>query len=169
MLIQSHILPNNIKKSVNTMLVASAILTGVAACTEKKPYVQMPKENVPEAVYNKLDSLSKESKKIINNPEYELYGKDTLELSKNFARKTDKFVNKMNDKAKMADEETVVGSRVTINYYSPGPKYQIEDIYDSNHTNHIGVIRAPKVLTTDSTDMYVPVEYYGMKNPNVDE
>ena len=45
----------------------------------------------------------------------------------------------------------------------PKTKY----VYAGEHINHKAVIKDPKIFTTDSTDMYIPVEYYGQINPKV--
>ena len=45
--------------------------------------------------------------------------------------------------------------------YYPQVRYK----YANEHVNQKAVVKDAKIFTTDSTDMYVPVEYYGQINP----
>ena len=42
---------------------------------------------------------------------------------------------------------------------------QVRTEYAKEHVNHRGIVKSAKFYTTDSTKVYLPVEYYGQINP----
>ncbi len=151
-------------------LAATTILTACVPSANKtlKP---LPENLIPERIEHKLDSLSKKTKEITNDTTYHFYGRDTLELNKNFADKTEKFLKSINKQAESKNKRVVVSKYTDLEPLYPWkpaspirvPKTKY--IYANEHINHKAVIKEPKIFTTDSTDMYVPVEYYGQINP----
>ena len=44
---------------------------------------------------------------------------------------------------------------------------QVRTKYADAHVNHRGIVQSAKFYTTDSTKVYLPVEYYGQINPEI--
>ena len=155
-----------INKITNCML-ASALITASASCS-KKPFKQMSKDKIPPIVERKIDSLAKQSEEILKDTTYKYFGKDTLCLSDTLAS-TRKLQNKMNKIAKEKDESVVVGSHLYMTPVCTGKSTTLIpqwcNDYAQAHINQKARIKETKIFTTDFTDMYVPVEYYGQINP----
>ena len=83
---------------INKLTGYLAVSTLLAACVSStnKTFKPLPENLIPEQIEHKVDSLSKETKKIINDTTYHFYGRDTLKLNKNFADKTEKFLKEIN-------------------------------------------------------------------------
>lgn len=109
----------------------------------------------------------------MNDTTYHFYGRDTLKLNKNFADKTEKFLKEINKQAKSNDKQVVVDKYTALEPLypwkpaSPMRVPKTKYVYAGEHINHKAVIKDSKIFTTDSTDMYIPVEYYGQINPKV--
>ena len=146
---------------INKLTGYLAVSTLLAACVSStnKTFKPLPENLIPEQIEHKVDSLSKETKKIMNDTTYHFYGRDTLKLNKNFADKTEKFLKEINNTALEPLYPWKPASPMRV----PKTKY----VYAGEHINHKAVIKDPKIFTTDSTDMYIPVEYYGQINPKV--
>lgn len=150
---------------------AAAVIATTSGCV-KKPYREMPKDSIPQGVEQKVDSLSKSSQRILNDTTYKYYGKDTLHL-RMMPDGTTTSVNELQDQinkiAKSNDERVVIGSYTAMipMYNGKSTTYypQVRHHYADKHMNQKAVVKDAKIFTTDSTDMYIPVEYYGQINP----
>lgn len=150
---------------------AAAVIATTSGCV-KKPYREMPKDSIPQGVEQKVDSLSKSSQKILNDTTYKYYGKDTLHLRMmpgGTATSIDELQKQINEAAKNSDKRVIVGSYTVMMplYNGKSTTYypQVRYKYAKEHVNQKAVVKDAKIFTTDSTDMYVPVEYYGQINP----
>lgn len=159
---------NNLSKIIGITAITSASI----GCT-RKPLSSMPEELISKEITQKMDSLSKETQKTLEDTTYKFYGYDTLKINKNFSEKPEDFQDKINSKAKSADKTVVTGQYTKLepiffnNKMHLYPKTHF--IEEKAHLNHRAVIKNPQIYTTDSTDMYVPVEYYGKINPKAIE
>ncbi len=152
---------------ITNYVVASALITASTSCS-KKPLRQMSKDRIPAIVERKIDSLAKQSNEILKDTTYKYFGKDTLRLSdtqvsaKQLQKKMDKIAQKQ-------DESVVVGSHLYMMPVCTGKSTTLIpqwcNDYAKAHINQKAIIKDTKIFTKDSTDMYIPVEYYGQINP----
>ena len=155
---------NSLSKIIGITTIAAAAV----GCT-RKPLKPMPQELIPTEITHNLDSLSKESQRILNDTTYKFYGNDTLRLNKDFAENPQYFQRKIDSKAKKADKTVKMGKYTKLepmffnNRMMLYPKTHY--IEEKGHIEHKAVIKNPQILTTDSINMYIPVEYYGKINP----
>lgn len=150
---------------------AAAVIAATGGCV-KKPYREMPKDLIPNVVKQKVDSLKIESEKTLKDTTYKCYGKDTLHLSLMDgcgATNVKELQEQLNDIAKRSDKRFVESSYTYMMPISNGKTTtlypQIGYNYADVHINQKAIVKDAKIFTTDSIDMYVPVEYYGQINP----
>lgn len=155
---------NSLSKIIGITTIAAAAV----GCT-RKPLKPMPQELIPAEITHKMDSLSKESQKILNDTTYKFYGNDTLRLNKDFAENPQYFQRKIEHHAQKTDKIVKVGQYTTFEPLFFNNKMMLYPkthyIEEKGHMEHKAVIKNPQILTTDSINMYVPVEYYGKINP----
>ena len=144
---------------INKLTGYLAVSTLLAACVSStnKTFKPLPENLIPEQIEHKVDSLSKETKKIMNDTTYHFYGRDTLKHKQ----------AKSNDKQVVVDKYTALEPLYPWKPASPMRVPKTKYVYAGEHINHKAVIKDSKIFTTDSTDMYIPVEYYGQINPKV--
>ena len=130
---------------INKLTGYLAVSTLLAACVSStnKTFKPLPENLIPEQIEHKVDSLSKETKKIMNEQA------------------------KSNDKQVIVDKYTALEPLYPWKPASPMRVPKTKYVYAGEHINHKAVIKDSKIFTTDSTDMYIPVEYYGQINPKV--
>lgn len=154
--------------TITKTMILSTLIAGASAC-QRKPLVEMPEEFISRETKQTLDSIKEQSQNILNDTTYGVYGYDTLRIAQpislNQLKENIDYIAKKNDKQVIVGKFTVmtpvrVGKTTT---YHPRVHYK----YASEHINQKAVIKSDKMFTTDSTDLYVPVEYYGQKNPEV--
>lgn len=155
-----------INKITNCVLV-TALITASTSCS-KKPFKPMPKDKISPIVERKIDSLTRQANEILKDTTYRYFGKDTLRLSDTQAS-TEQLQKKMDKRAKEKDKSVVIGSHMVMVPIYNGKRTtlmpQWHNDYAKMHINQKAIIKDTKVFTTDSTDMYIPVEYYGQINP----
>lgn len=155
---------------ISSCIAASALITAASSCG-RKPLVEMPKDMVPSRLERTVDSLSKKSADILNDSSYKFYGRDTLLLSPETYKTMGQFENYLNKKAESNDESVIIGSYTAFIPVYNGKTTtlipQVQHQYDNEHINHKAIVREGKIFTKDSTDMYLPVEYYGQINPKI--
>ena len=166
----------NLKYKFNNYGALSLLLSAsiFSSCQKQKIYTPMPSEYVTSLVSHKVDSFVKSSEHIKNDKDYEFFATDTIELDKDFTdnpqifqKRILKRANKLNPKIKKGEKVsmTVVpikGIGVPIGDMSMVQK--IETVYEKKYRNTEVVVASNQILTTDSTDMYLPVQYYGKKD-----
>ena len=137
----------------------------VTSC-KKAPYQPMSEKYIQPVVTQKIDSIAKETQKILQNSKYQKFGEDTLELTKDFFSKPRNFVDKMNESATAHIPEQCVGINTVMMPVSCGKTTiiipQSQPIYEDVYKNAKTVISSTKIFTRNNKDMYVPVEYYGI-------
>lgn len=156
--------------SFRALTMAAMMAATVSGCKRPANFVPMSREYVQPKTTAIIDSLVKEGKKISQNPDYVYLGNDTLELNKDFSKNPAKFFentslilqNKFNDRL------------CTNKYYHICSDPDGATIIHYNNTAEVyidktTIIPKSEMYTTDSTDIYVPVEYYGKINPEVQE
>jgi len=160
-----------ISNSIKTAAL-SIMISGFSAC-ERKPFKELPKKYVPELVQTKIDSLSKTSQRVLKDTTYKCFGKDTLLFCKKSEPDCDMFVKEMNEHAKRKSGKSAVNSYTVLVPMYNGKRTmwipQVRHDYEYNYLKQQTVIRDTKLFTTDSTDIYVPVEYYGIPNPKLNK
>lgn len=157
----------NIKiRPIKTSLTGALLALSVACTHNKMPYVEMPRENMSPATIKNINDLTEKSKSITQDSRYVKYGEDTLEITNKSLKKTAAFQKKLNTIASAHVEQIVTSMYLKPVPYGKSivmvPKYN----YSPKYTNPIAIVKPP-ILTRDSLDMYVPVEYYGIPNPKL--
>ncbi|MCR5265106.1 MAG: hypothetical protein K6E29_00755 [Cyanobacteria bacterium RUI128] len=154
---------------IKTGVLSGLISASVSGC-KKAPFREMT--TVPQNVVQKVDSMVKASESITKDTSYIFYGNDTLELSDKFVRNTPEFIRKMNKKAIKNTPKEKVGQHLE-NLMIPkrGGGFDIiptmKTDYAPIYVEQTAVVKSPTVFTRDGKDMYIPVEYYGKKNPEI--
>lgn len=154
---------------IKTGVLSGLISMSVTGC-KKAPF--KPMTSVPAKVTQKVDSLVKEADKITNNTSYIFYGNDTLEITNNFVTDTPEFIKKMDKKAVKNTPKEKVGQHLE-NLMIPkrGGGFDIiptmQTDYAPRYVEQTAVVKSPSIFTRDGKDMYIPVEYYGKKNPEI--
>ena len=152
------------------IVIGSGILT--SAC-KKVPFQEISRNNLPKHITEKIDSIAIESRKILDNPQYEKFGEDTLNLTGDFYKNTEIFIKELNRTAQSKTPKTC-----TSHYTIMQPIYtskstilvpQTHSIYEDNYINQKVVINSDKVFSKNGKDLYIPVEYYGIPNPKIKE
>ena len=155
-----------INKIANCIL-ASALMTATTSCS-KKPFKLMPKDKISPIIERKIDSLTRQTNEILKDTTYRYFGKDTLRLS-DIQASTKQLQKKMDKRAKEKDKSVVVGSHMVMVPIYTGKRTtlmpQWHNDYAKIHINQKAIVKDTKVFTTDSTDIYITVEYYGQINP----
>ena len=156
---------NNLKTLSLSVLLASA-----TACTHKS-FKPMPQEYIPCGIKESVDSFSKESQNILKDTSYKCYGYDTVKITPKDVRSISDFGKKLDSKAKEKDKSVITKSYTVMEPVFFNNKMhlypQVKHKYEKEHMEQKGIIKDVTFLTTDSTDIYIPVEYYGKDNPNV--
>ena len=164
----------HIRRIINLKNIAlsSLLLAGTSSCIQK-PYVEMPKENISTEIQSSLDSLVNETSKIKSNANYKLYGRDTLLLWNDFNKKPARYMKNINQKAADNVPNTVVDKKTVLIPSKIGNttvmRQHVKVIRKPDYIEVKAVIPETRILTRDSTVMYIPVEYYGKNNPEVKE
>lgn len=136
-------------------------------CKKNAPvYKLLPSDYVAPKVIKNIESIRNKTVSVINNPDYVLLGRDTVVLNKDFHLHPEKFLEEQNKKLadKFVDE---VKGEWKSNYIATpdGDAYVYSPDYYRKYVDKTTVINSDKIYTTDSIDMFVPVEYYGKINP----
>ena len=147
---------------------AAMMAVTVSACKKPANFVPVSKDYIQPKTTAILDSLVKEGKKISENTDCVYLGSDTLELNKDFSKNPARFLNK----ATMIARDKF-NDKVYTKKYDYTPSYpecvstkrnsEFKDMY----IDKTAIIPNAETFTTDSTDIYVPVEYYGRVNPEI--
>lgn len=157
-----------VRNIILTSLIAGSQLA-VTSC-KRAPLRPMPEKQIQPIVTQKIDSIAKETQKILKISEYQKFGQDTLELTKDFLSNPKKFVAKINKSATRNTPEECVGSYTVMTQIYNGKSTitipQIRHIYEDEYKNAKAVISSTKIFTRDNKDMYMPVEYYGIPKKN---
>ena len=153
-----------IRNIILTSLIAGSQFA-VTSC-KKAPLRPMAENAIQPVVTQKIDSIAKETQKILQNSKYQKFGEDTLKLTKDFFSNPKKFVDNMNKFAAVHSPEECVGAYTEMiqihngNSITTIPK--LRQIYEDVYKNAKAVISSTKIFTRNNRDMYVPVEYYGI-------
>ncbi len=155
---------------IRSLFMAGVLTMGVNSC-KKAPYQEMSEKYIPQIVTERVDSIALESKKILKDSSYIKYANDTIELTKDFFNKPAKFVKRLNNSAESNIPQTSTGSYTTMIPVVSGKTTimvpQVHNIYEDNFLNTKTVINSTKIFTRDNSNMFVPVEYYGIPNPKL--
>ena len=155
--------------SFKAISIAALMAVSVSACKRPTNYVSMPKENVPQRTTAVLDSLVKEGEKISQNADYIYLGGDTLELNKDFLQNPSKFMDIANMIARDNFNDKVCTQENGCTGYPECASSQRYSGFKNVYIDKTAIIPNSEVLTTDSTNTYIPVEYYGRINPEVSD
>lgn len=155
--------------SFKAVSLAALMAVSVSACKRPTNYVYMPKENIPQRTTVVLDSLVKEGEKISQNTDYMYLGGDTLELNKDFSQNPSKFMFIANMIARDNFNDKVCTQENNYTGYPECASSQRYNGFKNVYIDKTAIIPNSEVLTTDSTDKYIPVKYYGQINPEVSD
>ena len=122
-----------------TTLGAAFVLASLHACQAPVIYKEIGKERVNPEVITKIDAMMENSKSIINNPNYECIGRDTVEITTEMYKNYDEYLAKLN-------------------------KIAIDRSKNSTHNDIVTVLNSDKMYTDSGLDVYIPVEFYGKPN-----
>lgn len=146
-------------------------LFAVSAC-KKTPYVLKPAAEVPARMENKINLLKMQTNYILKDKRYEYFGKDTLEITDDIYNGIRLYMRKMDQVAEKNTPKTKTGHHLE-NQMIPktGGGFDIIPImkndYSPNYINQKAVITSNDVFTRNGEDIYVPVEYCGIPNPEL--
>lgn len=148
-------------------ILSSVLSCGLSAC-QKAPLKEVPKEKLENVIVNRVDSFISESKKVLQNKEYQSYGKDTLKLTQEFFQNPKEFFKELDKKAK-SEVPRVVVRTYTVMVPSVVHKWRVVEPqtrheYARKFVEPCALILSDKIYTRDSIDRYVPVEYFGVQN-----
>jgi hypothetical protein len=155
---------NNIK----TFALAAMLTTSVTACKKPVNLTPLAKQYVQPRTTAIIDSLIIEGKKVAENPDYVYLGADTLELNNDFSKNPARFFEKTSLILKDKFTDKVCTKEYDYIYSDPdgvGIKHYKE--FMDMYIDKTAIISSPETYTTDTTDIYIPVEYYGKVNPKV--
>lgn len=149
-------------------------LTVLLSIFPKAPFKELPQKFVKPIVKERLESVALQSQKILEDSKYKKFGKDTLAITIDLFSNPKKFLEKINNSAAANIPDTVVGKDWALSFLSGGGKStpfvilpQKVNKYENLFTNARAVIKSNKIFTKNGNDMFIPVEYYGIKNPNI--
>ena len=138
----------------------------VAGCTPKRQkFVPMPKEYVSQKLVQSVNSLYKEGVQVKYNTNNVLLDRDTVKLDREFVKDPDSFYRSTNSFLSQNYNETVCPE----DEGSDGKGYFDTQNYYEKYINKQAIVSGKTLYTTDSIDVYVPVEYYGEINPEIKE
>lgn len=154
---------------IKTGVLAGMMSVGVSSC-KKAPFQKMSADKVSTEVVTKLDSLKQEGAKLVQDTTYKFFGYDTLKITRNLTENTDKFVKKIDKEAKANTPKVKVGEHFE-NMMIPkrGGGFDLiptmKTDFEPAYINQKAIVTSDALYTTNGKDMYVPVEYFGKKNP----
>ena len=151
-------------------ILGSFLSCGLQAC-QKAPFKEVPKEKVENVIVNRVDSFISESKKVLQNDKYQIFEKDTIELTKDFFNNPKEFFKYLDEKAKTEVPRVVIRT-YTVMVPSVVHKWRVVEPqtrheYAKKFIEPKSVILSDKIYTRDSIDRYVPVEFWGISNPEL--
>lgn len=159
---------------IRNLLMIGLLASGGLAVTscKKAPFQEMTAKHIAPVVTERIDSIAQASKQILANKNYQKFAEDTLELTKDFFNNPAKFIEKLNKHSVDNIPETCTGSYTTTQQVYNGSKLVgiipvKHHIYTDNFINTKTVINSKKIFTRDGDDMFIPVEYYGIPNPKL--
>ena len=140
-------------------------LTALAATSCERGPVHQIKPNAMISEF--VDSFSREGQKVLKDTSYHFYGKDTLQLdTKDLSSNSDKFLKN----ADSAIPDSVTGQRVSNIVYYSGKSMRIiptvTNIMENKFVNPKTVVDN-KVFANKNGELFVPVKFYGQKNPEL--
>ena len=153
---------------VKTVLVGT-ILSGMTAC-QKQVLKPTPPPLLTSSTMEVVDSFAKEGEKIVSNPEYKCFGKDTIPL--NFYMSSAMLERRLNRYMTTATPQIKTGEKFEKKLKLCGKVLYNEiekvDVKESKYVE-------PKVVI-DNSNYYsyswyqvakIPVRYYGKPNPTL--
>ena len=136
----------------------------VAGCTPKRQkLVPMPSEYVPAKTVQLVNSLYRDGITVKYNKKNVLLDRDTVKLGKDFVKDPDSFYRNTNSFLSQNYNETICPEEEG----SEGKGYFDTQNYYDKYVNKQAIVSGKTLYTTDSIDVYVPVEYYGEINPEI--
>ena len=134
---------------INNILKAG-FLSGFLTLTScnKKPNKFVPAKNVPTGLINKISYMKYDTHRIPKSPGYVFFGYDTLKITDDINNGMRNYLKNMN---KIAAKNTPFISNSTV------PKYIEPKV----------VIKSEKLFEKNN-EIYMPVEYYGIRNKTFD-
>lgn len=172
-----------ILKNLRTAITATMLALSTSSCMQKAGgYVDMPENLMEPAVREVVDRVVAKTRTSIPDSTYKCFHKDTLYFHKDLIKKNGEayMLDRLHDKAVQAVDST---THETIPVVVPKKKkigkegkQVIVDLVEKNipirSANHLdpqAVIASDKILTRDSVNFYLPVEYYGIPNSELGE
>ena len=147
-----------------TGICAAMMAATVVGCAPKRQkLVPMPKEYVSQKLVQSVNSLYKEGTAVKYNTKNVLLDRDTVKLDRDFVRDPDSFYRSTNSFLSQNYNETICPEDEGF----AGKGYFDTQNYYDKYINKQAIVSGKNLYTTDSIDVYVPVEYYGEINPEI--
>ena len=146
---------------------SALLMLSAAGCKKSAPVLKpLPYDYVAQKVINNIDAIRHKTVSVIENPDYVLLGRDTVALNKDFLLHPEKFLVEQNKKLSKKFMDQVKGEWKSDYISTPdGGAYIFAPDYYYKYVDKTTAVRSNNIYTTDSTDMFIPVEYYGKINP----
>src|SRR5574344_138711 len=145
--------------------VAIAGLSTLSTLSERGPLV-VAKPN--RTVKGKVDSIARESRKILKDRTYTKFRNDTIKLRDDFRDNPNGLVQDMNKSAQKdipkTQEGTELQMRPLVSKKSVSLYPTLVAVYKDNFVKTKAVIRSSKMFSDRAKNLYVPIEIYGHKN-----
>ena len=173
----------NILKNLRTIATTTMLALSTSSCMQKAGgYVDMPQNLIDPVVREVVNNVVTATRKSIPDSTYKCFHKDTLYFHRDLIKKNGEayMLDKLHEKAIQAVDST---THETIPVVVPRKKKVGKDgervivdliekeipIRSADHLDPRAVIASDKILTRDSVNIYLPVEYYGVPNSELGE
>ncbi len=160
----------NIKNTFNKIVLGTTFLSATAC---REPLYKLP-ENISNPIVQRVDSFAKSSLNKIDTIGLDLFKVDTIQISHKDLNNTKKLSENLVDRASKANPEICTDVKLSTGYgiTSTGKMGVIIEnnyIYTPKYIPlSIKAEMQNKVFSNKNrTKFYVPVNYYGKKNPNL--
>lgn len=163
---------NNIVRNARNILGSFALAGTMIACST--PELRRVQENEPIVEY--IDSFAKSNLNKIDTTDRFCFKVDTLKLDKNSLESFENLDKCIDQQAVIQNPNIVTGTRITTQYVpKPGGGFRL--MPKSEHTNEDLVeknslqARVKNEVYTEkenSNKYYIPVEFWGSANPNLE-
>ena len=163
---------NNFVKNTRNILGSFALVGTMVACST--PELKRVQENEPIVEY--IDSFTKSNLNKIDTTDRFCFKVDTLKLDKNSLESFENLDKCINQQAVIQNPNIVTGTRMRTQYVPkpgggfrlmPMPEHTYEDLVEKNSLQ----ARVKNEVYTEkenSNKYYIPVEFWGSANPNLE-
>lgn len=162
---------NNIAKPNKTILGALALSTGLLACTPR----ELKRVDEKNFTTEYIDSFTKSNFNKVDTIDKFCFKKDTINLDEECFENFEKLNDYVDREGRFRNPNLVTGSKMEYVYtmkangkpgYAFRPKTQYEHLAEPSSIQ-ARVTNEVYTDKNDSTQIYIPVEFWGAANPNL--